>query len=217
MASQKQTATDRIRTTLADEIVHGVIGPGVMLDEASLAQRFQVSRTPVREAIRQLEVIGFATARPHRGAVVPLFTPEKLTEMFLVMAEMEALCARYAALHSVPEGKAKLQAAHEACRDAAEAGDIDLYYPANFRFHETVYEIGRNGFLAEVTLGVRQRVAPFRKAQFRSFGRLKLSVEEHERVVNAIIDGDADAAALHMRDHMLEVRSSVGAVSPALR
>jgi len=216
-ARDKLTATDRIRTTLADEIVHGLIAPGVLLDETRLAERFNVSRTPVREAIRQLEAIGFATARPHRGAVVSLFTPERLTEMFVVMAEMEALCARYAALHATSKDKMRLEAAHQKCRTAAELGNIDIYYPANFHFHETIYEIGANSFLAEVTLGVRQRLAPFRQAQFRSFGRLKLSVDEHQRVVHAILDGDADAASLYMREHMLEVRSSVGDVSPALR
>ncbi|HSI40167.1 MAG TPA: GntR family transcriptional regulator [Xanthobacteraceae bacterium] len=211
------TATDRVRAALADEIVRGVIGPGVVLDEASLAERFAVSRTPVREAIRQLEAIGFATARPHRGAVVPRFTPEKLTEMFVVMAEMEALCARHAALHSEAEGRARLEAAHETCRAAAEGGDIDVYYAANIRFHETVYEIGRNQFLAEVTIGVRNRLVPFRKAQFRSLGRLRLSVSEHEKVVRAILAGDGEAAATFMREHMLEVRTSVGDVAPTLR
>lgn len=214
---KKQTATDRVRTILADEIVRGLIGPGVVLDEASLAQRFDVSRTPIREAIRQLEAIGFATARPHRGAVVPHFTPEKLTEMFLVMAEMESLCARYAALHALPDGWERLKQAHEACRAAAEEGDIDIYYAANIRFHETVYEIGRNQFLADTTISVRNRLVPFRKAQFRSIGRLKLSVIEHEKVVEAILARDADTSAATMRDHMLEVRTTVGDVAPTLR
>ncbi len=213
----KQTATDRVRTALADEIVRGLIGPGSVLDEASLAQRFDVSRTPVREAIRQLEAIGFATAKPHCSAVVPRFTPDQLTEMFVVMAEMEALCARYAAQQSVPLWRDKLRRAHDACRDAAAGGDIDVYYAANIRFHETIYEISGNGFLAEVTMSVRNRLAPFRKAQFRSIGRLRLSVAEHAKVVDAILGNEPETAAAYMRDHMLEVRNSVGEVSPALR
>jgi DNA-binding GntR family transcriptional regulator len=215
-AKPKQTATDRVRTTLADEIVRGIIGPGSVLDEASLAERFSVSRTPVREAIRQLEAIGFAAAKPHCSAVVPRFTPDKLTEMFVVMAEMEALCACYAAQQSVPIWRDKLQIVHDDCCEAARGGDIDIYYAANIRFHETIYEISGNGFLAEVTRNVRHRLAPFRKAQFRSFGRLALSVEEHEKVVIAILGNDPSGAATTMRDHMLEVRHSVGDVSPSL-
>lgn len=214
---KKQTATERIRTTLADAIVSGEMGPGVVLDEASLADKFAVSRTPVREAIRQLEAIGFAEARPHRGAVVPNFTPEKLTEMFSVMAELEALCARFAAETADRADLDQLVAAHEACERSARDGDIDVYYQTNTAFHETIYRISHNGFLSEVTLSVRNRVSPFRKAQFRSIGRLIKSVEEHQVVVDAILAGDGNAAAQAMRTHMMVVRSSVGEVAPTLR
>lgn len=213
---KRMTAVDRVRLALADEIVRGIIGPGVPLDEASIAERFAVSRTPVREAIRQLEAIGFAEARPHRGAVVPLFTPEKLNEIFLVMAELEALCARLAAQSATDADKAELQQVHLACRDAAHEGDIARYYELNIKFHETIYAIGHNAFLAEVTVGVRNRVAPFRKAQFQSLGRLTRSVEEHEAVVSAILAGDAEKAAATMRDHLAYVRTSVDQVAPAL-
>jgi DNA-binding GntR family transcriptional regulator len=213
----KPTATDRVRTILADEIVRGVIGPGVPLDEASIAQRFAVSRTPVREAIRQLEVIGFVEARPHRGAVVPNFTADKLNEIFTVMAELEGLCARQAALLATPDERQRLVAAHEACRSAALEGDIPAYYETNLLFHDTIYAISHNAFLAEVTLGVRNRVAPFRKAQFHSMGRLKQSVAEHDVVVEAILNGDAERAGAAMRDHLRYVRTSVDQVVPGGR
>lgn len=207
--AKRQTAADRVRIVLADEIVRGIIGPGVALDETSIAERFQVSRTPVREAIRQLEAIGFAEARPHRGAVVPRFTPEKLNEIFLVMAELEALCAGLAATSATSDEKAALQQAHLACRDAAQEGDIARYYELNIRFHETIYAIGHNSFLAEVTIGVRNRLAPFRRAQFDSLGRLIRSVEEHQGVLHAILAGDATLAATAMRQHLGYVRTSV--------
>ena len=213
---KRLTAADRVRLAIADDIVRGVIGPGVSLDEASIAERFSVSRTPVREAIRQLEAIGFVEARPHRGAVVPLFTPEKLNEIFLVMAELEALCARLAAQAASPEEKLSLQQAHAACRDAAQAGDIGLYYDLNIKFHEMIYALSHNSFLAEVTMTARNRVAPFRRAQFQSLGRLLRSVEEHEAVVAAILAGDAEKAATTMRDHLGYVRTSVDKVAPAL-
>lgn len=215
-APKRQTAADRVRSVLADEIVRGEIGPGVPLDEASIAERFQVSRTPVREAIRQLEAIGFAEARPHRGAVVPHFTPDKLNEIFLVMAELEALCARLAAEATSSAEKDRLREAHDACRDAAHAGDIPRYYELNLKFHETIYALSHNAFLADVTMGVRNRVAPFRKAQFQNLGRLVRSVEEHELVVRAILAGRPDDAASAMREHLGYVRTSVDKVAPAL-
>lgn len=213
---KRVTAADRVRLALADEIVRGVIGPGVSLDEVSIAERFGVSRTPVREAIRQLEAIGFVEARPHRGAVVPLFTPEKLNEIFMVMAELEALCARLAAEFATPSEKQSLQEIHAACRDAALEGDTALYYDLNTKFHETIYTISHNGFLAEITVSARNRVAPFRRAQFQSLGRLSKSVAEHETVVAAILAGDTEKAAAAMRDHLGYVRTSVEQVAPAL-
>ncbi|MFE3838689.1 GntR family transcriptional regulator [Pseudogemmobacter sonorensis] len=214
---KKPTSTERIRVTLADEIVRGLIGPGVVLDEVSLAQRFDVSRTPVREAIRQLEAIGFVEARPHRGAVVPLFTPERLNEMFSVMAELEALCARMAAENMPDSCGAALRAAHEDCRLRAEAEDIPGYYEANAAFHELIYSLGGNAFLADVTRGVRNRLQPFRRAQFSSSGRIHRSIEEHAAIVEAILARDAEAAFRLARDHIQVVRHSVGSVAAALR
>ncbi|NPD17642.1 GntR family transcriptional regulator [Xinfangfangia sp. D13-10-4-6] len=213
---KKPTSTERIRVTLADEIVRGQIGPGVVLDETSLAQRFAVSRTPVREAIRQLEAIGFVEARPHRGAVVPLFTPERLNEMFSVMAEMEGLCARAAAEHMPPECVAQLRDAHKACGLCVDADDVAGYYEANAAFHELIYTLGGNGFLADVTRSVRNRLQPFRRAQFSSAGRIQRSIEEHGAIVEAILAGDAEAAGRLARDHIQVVRKSVGRVAPAL-
>jgi len=215
-ALKKVTATERVRSALADEIVRGEIGPGVVLDEVSLAERFSVSRTPVREAIRQLEAIGFAEARPHRGAVVPHFSSEKLTEMFTVMAEMEALCAKFAAANQSAVHREVLASAHRDCRAVAESGDIAAYQEGNRRFHEAIYAMSGNAFLAEVTHGVRNRLAPFRKAQFNHAGRLLGSISEHEIIVKAILWGDGEAAASHMRDHMRVVRNSVGMIMHGL-
>lgn len=214
---RKPTSTERIRITLADEIVRGMIGPGVVLDETSLAQRFEVSRTPVREAIRQLEAIGFVEARPHRGAVVPNFTPDRVDEMFLVMAELEGLCARMAAENLNEDLAPRLVALHAACRACAEADDVPGYYEANAAFHELIYSLGGNEFLADVTRGVRKRLQPFRRAQFSSAGRIHRSIEEHAAIVEAILARDGVAAAQLARDHIHVVRNSVGSVAPALR
>jgi len=213
----KPTQAERIRASLAEAIVRGEIGPGVALDEATIAEKFDVSRTPVREAIRQLEAIGFAEARPHRGAVVPHFTPEKLNDMFAVMAEMEALCAHYAADHITAPERTELSRRHEACAEAARRGDVEGYYADNIAFHDAIYRASHNDYLVEVTLTVRNRLAPFRKLQFEGIGRLAHSLAEHDAIVQAICRGDGEGAATLMRRHMQLVRTSVGEVSPTLR
>lgn len=207
--SDRKTRTERIREELADEIARGRLMPGAQLDETSLAERFGVSRTPIREAIRQLEAFGFADARPRRGAVVATITDERLDEMFLVMAEMEGLCSRIAAQAMTPKDHEGLLEIHEAARQAAEVHDVDLYYEFNTKFHACIYTGTHNSFLEELTLHVRKRVAPYRRAQFRVTGRLDLSYKEHDAVVQAILRGDGQGAQEAMNGHLKLVRGAI--------
>jgi len=199
------TRTEEIRRTLADDIVQGRLSPGTALEEIELARIFGVSRTPVREAIRQLEAEGFARARPRRGAVVASIAPERLLEMFQVMGELEAVCARESALAMTQAERRGLEEIHRACAAAVRGGDLEAYYAANESFHDALYTGSHNGFLAETTLGVRRRVAPFRRAQFFSLGRLAKSYEEHERIVQAILRADGPAAETAARGHIIKV------------
>ncbi|HAD87088.1 MAG TPA: GntR family transcriptional regulator [Rhodospirillaceae bacterium] len=207
--SDRKTRTERIRDELADEIARGRLGPGAALDEVTLADRFGVSRTPIREAIRQLEAFGFADARPRRGAVVATITDERLDEMFLVMAEMEGLCSRIAADNMTPADHEGLLQIHEGSRLAAEADDVERYYELNTQFHACIYSGTHNSFLEELTLHVRRRVAPYRRAQFRVTGRLDLSYREHDAVVQAILRGDGEGAQQAMNGHLKLVRGAV--------
>jgi DNA-binding GntR family transcriptional regulator len=204
-----KTRAELIKEELADAIVRGAIAPGVALDEMGLAKRFGVSRTPIREAIRQLEAIGFAEARPRRGAVVAHISQARLNEMFTVMAELEALCSSWSAKSMPAAEKAALRSLHEQCGELAEAGKLEGYMDLNFQFHEAIYRGSHNSYLTELTLSVRQRLAPFRRAQFSGLDRLKLSVVEHGRVVEAIERADPDSAAEAMRQHLQIVRVSV--------
>src|SRR5689334_15824932 len=96
-STAKITRAEELRLQLADEIVRGTLPPGAALDETEIARRFSVSRTPVREALRQLVASGLVEAQAHRSAVVARPSVERLTGMFEAMAELEALCAGLAA------------------------------------------------------------------------------------------------------------------------
>lgn len=212
------TRTQQIQAALADDIVHGRIAPGQQLDETRLAATYGVSRTPIREAIRQLEAIGLAEARPHRGAVAARISSERLDEMFSVMAELEALCARWCAQLMTPAERQALEDVHADGGRLVAAGSIAGYSEHNYSFHDTIYAGSHNGFLAELALSVRQRVAPFRKAQFEGLGRLSKSHQEHGRVVEAILRGDAEGATVEMRAHIVVVRDAVDdVVAPPAR
>ena len=219
----KITKASEIQKAIADDIVHGRRLPGTALDETLLAREFAVSRTPIREAIRQLEMSGLVEARPHRGAVVCDVTPERLDDMFSVMRELEALAARLAATGMTDEDRAALRGLHESSADLVRNEQRDAYVGANDAFHDAIFEGSRNAFLAETARHVRFRISPFRRAQFEGRDRLAHSFDEHERIVAALEKGDAAVAEHEMRIHLGEVRDSVdeidrgGAADPAPR
>jgi DNA-binding GntR family transcriptional regulator len=202
----KITRAEELRLQLADEIVRGQLAPGAPLDETDIARRFNVSRTPVREALRQLAASGLVDARAHRGAVVARPTLERLNGMFEAMAELEALCAGLAAERMTATERARLEAIHEELRVLSHAGNPERFHEVNERFHNAIYAGSQNGYIAEMTLATRVRVQPFRRAQFRNLGRLAKSHAEHDRVVIAIMRGDRNGAASAMRAHIELVR-----------
>ena len=185
--------------------MRGVLEPGGALDETELARRFNVSRTPVREAIRQLAASGLVEVRAHRGAVVARPSDERLVGMFEAMAELEALCAGLAAERMTATERQLLETAHEDLRMLIQSGDPQRYHEVNEAFHSTIYAGAHNAYLAETTLATRVRVQPFRRAQFRNLGRLAKSHQEHDRVVVAILRGERAGATEAMRVHIMTV------------
>jgi DNA-binding GntR family transcriptional regulator len=212
----RKTLAEELRLQLADEIVRGVLKPGVALDETELARRFEVSRTPVREAIRQLAASGLVDTQAHRGAVVARPTEERLIGMFEAMAELEAMCAGFAAERMTGAERHALEAVHEQLRALIQSGDPQRYHEINEAFHAAVYTGSHNDYLAEMTLQTRVRVQPFRRAQFRNLGRLAKSHGEHDRVVVAILRGDREKAAMSMREHIKTVREEYEAYLESL-
>jgi DNA-binding GntR family transcriptional regulator len=184
-------------------ILDGDLTPGSRLDEQALAQRFQMSRTPVREALRQLASSGLIELRPNRGAFVKAMTPEELEEMFVAMAELEATCARLAAMSMTPVERRGLQRLHERMGEMAGRELLDDFTEANETFHTMIYKGAHNTWLEEATVVLRRRVAAYRRAQFRTVGRLARSHAEHDSVVKAIVSAEparAHAAMLHHVD-----------------
>lgn len=191
------------KAVLEDDIATGRIAPGARLDEATLAERFGVSRTPIREALQQLAATGLVELRPYRGAVVSSPDPRRLMEMFEVMAELEAMCGRLSARRLTAETQQQLEETLKACARAAEAGNPDTYYFENERFHRALYGASANAFLAEQALLLHKRLAPFRRLQLRVRNRMASSQREHSAIVAAIVAGDETAAADLLRAHVV--------------
>ncbi|MCF3642450.1 GntR family transcriptional regulator [Rhizobium sp. TRM95111] len=180
---------------VADLIVTGQMQPGERLDELSLAARFDVSRTPVREALRQLCAMGLVGRQPNRSAVVTNVTDSHLSVMFEAMAELERICARLSAERMTVEERRGLDLMHRASMRLVHAGDQEAYAAHNMDFHTRLYRGAHNDHIFEMVTQTRARLAPFRHAQFRLAGRLAKSYAEHQEIVTAILRADAEGAA----------------------
>ncbi|MFZ6654344.1 GntR family transcriptional regulator [Undibacterium sp. TJN19] len=192
-----------LREEIEELIAIGQLPPGHHLDETELATRFGVSRTPIREALIQLASMGIIVIRPRRGAQVATISPQQLVEMFEVMAEFEAMCGRMAARRMSKQEQADLQTAHNACKDARDAEDPDEYFYKNEVFHGLIYSGSHNGFLTEQAKNLHRRLRPYRRLQLRVRDRVMNSFNEHDAVVQAILQGEAELTANLLRGHIL--------------
>jgi len=193
---------DRIREELEQAIMAAEFAEGERLDEVTLAARFSVSRTPVREALHALAASGLVETLPRRGVFVRYPSFIKLVEMFDVMAELESMCGRLAARRITEEELERLEAAALACESAMERGDADEYYRENELFHHRLYHASGNSFLAEQASRLHKRLQRFRRLQLRVRGRLRQSMQEHRDVQKAVAAGDAEGAARGLRRHI---------------
>jgi DNA-binding GntR family transcriptional regulator len=200
-----RTRAEQLAADLTQAIVTGALRPGERLDEHSIALRYGVSRTPVREALKRLAGLHLIELRPHRGAVVAALSAARVGELFEALAEAEAACARLAALKMSALERERLEAAHLAFRAAADEADPGAVPKANVTFHAAIHAGARNAFLAESVTTLRQRLAPFTLAQFELPDRPSQSAREHLAVLQAIHRGDGDGAGEAMRRHVMAV------------
>ena len=204
-----RTRAELVCRRIADDILNGVFSPGDRLEEFGLARRYGLSRTPVREALRHLASTGLVDLSPRRGAKVSLPDEATLAELFEVLGELEAACARFAAVRMSPAERSRLSTSHNAAFDAARRDDVEAYEVCNREFHKLIYLGAHNASLAAAVSSMRERMAPFSRAQFRLPGRLLHSHSEHHRVISAIFAGDAAGAADAMRRHVIDIRTAL--------
>ncbi len=197
-----RSRSDLIAESLEDQILRGRFGPGMRLDETKLAEEHGVSRTPIREAFQKLTAAGLIEQHPRRGVFVREIGAVELIEMFEVMAEIEAICGRLAALRITDAALAELDAANDRCHAALEADESDDYYRENEVFHHLIYAQSGNRFLCAEAERLHRRLKPFRRLQLQLRGRMTQSMAEHRDIVLALRAGDSDRCARLLRDHV---------------
>ncbi|WP_306143271.1 GntR family transcriptional regulator [Roseibium sp. MMSF_3412] len=194
---------DQLIETLRNDIRSGALRPGDQLEEAALAERFGVSRTPVREAVRSLVDSGLLETRPRKGALVRTLTAKEIIDLFEVAAELEGMACRLAADRLTSQKADTMQDRLAECEEAAKANDPNAYARANLAFHDAIHQAAGNNRLIEQIEQLSGHINPYRALPYSMRGRLEKSTEEHTRILEAIIANDGLHADQLMRDHMM--------------
>lgn len=198
----ERSRAEIIAESLEEEILDGSFATGTRLDEVRLAERYGVSRTPLREAFQRLALSGLVEQVPRRGVFVRQPGPVELLEMFEVMAELEAACGRFAAKRITEVALKALRCANARCRLAVGRADTAEYYRENEQFHRIIYRECGNAFLEQETSNLHRRLKPFRRIQLRLRGRMAESLAEHGAVIEALSAGDSASAGEALRNHV---------------
>jgi DNA-binding GntR family transcriptional regulator len=193
------TLREIILENIRDAIVSGSLRAGSRVSEPELAERYGISRTPIREAFRQLESEGYLTVVPRRGAIVSEFTPKDIEEFYAIKSIMEGYAARRACENLTAKDLDRLQAINDKLAELAEAGDIKHFFKIHSDFHEMFIKAANNDKLHELIAGL---VTKFQRLRFTSLslpGRMAVSVQEHEKIIDAFRKKDPDLAEALVR------------------
>jgi DNA-binding GntR family transcriptional regulator len=189
---------------IREDIVSGALPPGAPLVEVSMAQRYGTSRTPVREALRRLEQDGLVEPGA-RGMRVRTRSVEEILEIYDVRITLEATAARWAADRRTELDLVRLRRAHE-LMEQTDATDGAAMAESNRRFHETVWAAGHNAALVDTLRTLNAHLVRYPATTLTRGSRWQTALHEHARLITAITDRDAAAAATIAEEHMAAAR-----------
>lgn len=205
-----ESAQPIVRRSLHDElldrlrrmIVDGDLTPGEKVPEKALCARFDVSRTPLREALKVLASEGLVALEPNRGATVTRLTEADLEETFPIMGALEAVSGELACAHITDEEIAEIRALHEAMVDHYRRGEMKPYFRLNQEIHERILDAARNQTLATIYRGLAGRVRRARYLANMSRERWARAVAEHDEILSALEARDGQRLARILKLHL---------------
>jgi DNA-binding GntR family transcriptional regulator len=196
-------------STLREQIFAGELAPGTFLDELALCERLEISRTPLREALKVLTAEGLLRHEPRRGCFVNEVTEQDLDDIFPVIALLEGRCAFEAARHASDVDLRELDVLHELLQAHAQAGRTTDYYATNFIIHEAIIQLANNRWLAQAIADLRKILKLSRLQSLAAPGRLQQSLSEHLTVFAALKSRDSEGAEAAMRTHLTRQREAL--------
>ncbi len=195
------TLREKILENIRDAIVSGELKAGSHISEPELAERYGISRTPIREAFRQLESEGYLTVIPRRGVIVSEFSPKDIEEFYAIKSVMEGYAARQACEKLSEKDLGRLQTINNKLAELARIGDIKHFFKIHSDFHDLFIKAAGNEKLHELIAGL---VTKFQRLRFTSLSlpdRMAVSVQEHEKIIDAFRKKDADLAEKLVRQN----------------
>lgn len=194
---------------LRDRIVKGVLPAGARIVERKLSAELDVSRTPVREALKLLQADSLIEISRHKGAQVKDFSAQQALELFDVIASLESLAAERLAEHITADQLATLEHMHARMMAHHDAGQADAYFDINTEIHDTILAECRNPILQQMHTKLMARARRGRFMAIMNQDRLKTAVDEHEQLLVALRSNDTEAARKIWRQHLLQTGQSV--------
>jgi len=198
----RERVASRIVKAVEKDILTGQLLPGDRLDELTLAERFEVSRTPVREALLELTARGLAGQQARRGTFVTDVTLAEVLGTYEVLAQLEALCARLATRRMSAPQKAELETLHHQMEAYLDTSGRTQYIELDATFHSILVAGAHNPSLKEHIDLCLKKVAPVRLGSMYSVRDMAAAHTEHAALMQAIVDGDDAKAESLMRDHV---------------
>ena len=196
-------SSERVYLAIKQAIFSGDLPPHQRLVELSLARRFGVSRTPVREALKRLCAEGLATVDPTRGTIVRGAEPQEVEEIYAIREVLDGLAARMAARTISETALTRLAALVDVMSSAIEETNKETLVQANIRFHGIIYQAAGNQRLSNLNQSLTEFVRRFSSAAFESTERDVEVVAEHGRLLDALRDRDESEAERVAREHMV--------------
>ena len=188
--------------SLRDAIRKGILKPGERIMEIKLAEELGVSRTPVREAIRKLELEGYVVMMPRRGTYVADMSIRDINEIFEIRTALESLSNGLAAEHITEDELEHLQRLLVIIGGYIKEGDMDKIVETDIEFHDLLYPAARNNRLVGIISNLRDQLTRFRTLSMSYPGRLEATLDEHRAIVEAIANGDGRSARKAAEHHM---------------
>lgn len=204
--------TDFVYQELRTRILSGNYKEGEALTELGIAGELDVSRTPVREALRQLEQEELVELRPNRGAVVKGISLNDIRDIYEIRSLIEGLAAARVAEQATTEEMNQLEETLDLTQFYLDRKDYEKLESMDGRFHQQLYELCRSRMLRRILKDLHNYVGQSRGASLKTEGRAQASIEEHRRVLEAMRARDPEQAKARMTEHVLNTRANLSKI-----